>query len=128
MTSIRPMTEEERNRSKYRNMINGNSNATVSVKEYIAQAFDKFHNEVQFGRIPMSETMLTLINELEGQVIELATQQHTTEAEEIFEEGFEEGERSGYENGHTNGYEQAIYDYKVAIMKAESEKSSKVEV
>jgi len=122
------MTEEERNRAKYRDMVNSNSNATVSVTEYIAQAFDKFHNEVQFGRIAMSETMLTLINELEEEVIELANQNHTTEAEERFEEGFEEGERFGYECGHVDGYEQALNDYKVAIMKAESEKSSKVEV
>jgi len=93
--------------------------ATVSVEEYIAQAFDKFHNEVQFGRVAMSETMLTLINELEKEVIELALQESTTEAEEIhgraFDEGYEAGEHYGYDNGHADGYEQALTDYDVEV-------------
>ena len=90
--------------------------ATVSIEEMIRQAFDKFHNEVQFGRVAMSETMLTLINELEKEVIELALQENTTEADEIhsmaFDEGYEAGERYGYENGHADGYEQALIDWR----------------
>lgn len=93
--------------------------ATVSVQEYIAQAFDKFYQEAKFRNIIINDGIIVLLQDLEEEVVELATQEHTTEAEMLFEEGynegFEQGEISGYERGFEEGYAQAIEDYEVEV-------------
>jgi flagellar biosynthesis/type III secretory pathway protein FliH len=119
MTSIRPMTEEERNRAKYRDMVNSNSNATVSVVEYIEQAFDDYYQKAKFYGWVFDHDELELLKELEKRILDVATQHHTTEAEENFEEGFnegfEEGECQGYEHGFNAGYDQSLTDYQVEV-------------
>ena len=90
---------------------------TVSVEEYIRKAFDKFYQEAKFKDIFIDYGLRTLLDDVEEEIVELAQQEYTTEAEAIREEswdyGFEAGQEQGYEEGFSAGYDQALEDHEI---------------
>lgn len=90
---------------------------TVSVEEYIRQAFDKLYQEAKSKDVFIDYGLRTLLDDMEEEIVELAQQQYTSEAEAIHDEGwdrgFEVGERNGYEEGFSAGYDQAIEDHEI---------------
>ena len=83
--------------------------ATVSVEEYIAQRFDQLYQDLKFKDVILEPEFKIMLEDLEMDVIELAQQQYTTEAEERYEEGYEDGRESGVEAGYHDGYDDG-YD------------------
>lgn len=90
---------------------------TVSVETYIRNAFDKFYEDAKFKGVFIDYGLRTLLDDMEEEIVELAQQEYTTEAEAIrddaWDRGFEEGEQWGYENGFNAGYDRAIEDHEI---------------
>lgn len=82
---------------------------TISIKEYIGNRFDKFYDDCEFKDVELSRKLTHFLEELEEDLIDLAKQNYTTEAEEIRQDAYNEGYEDGYDSGHIKGYNEG-YD------------------
>ena len=65
--------------------------ATYSVETLIAHRFDKFYDECEFQDIELSWKIKDFLDELELDMVEIAKDRSTTEAEDIYETGYNDG-------------------------------------
>lgn len=91
-----------------------NTMITMPVCEAIGGRFDKFFEELKFKGIYVTNDLVTILEELEADVIEVAESKYTSEYDSAYDAGYEQGYDNGYEQGYDNAneseYEQGYND------------------